>query len=150
MTSFLSLKLWAAIAPIQPARSRPERAFSSAKNCSSSWRSSAAIASPASCYSSKCRRARSPHSAIQERSRRRWPRLFRAQRPGADGNDPIRLGGNLDVVDLGPALGERTIERREGVARLPGGVHVKRAVEIGKIIDGAVARRVSIGKRVEA
>src|SRR5262245_31883485 len=150
MTSFLSLKSWAAIASIQAAKSRPERALSSAKNCASSWRSSAAITSPAVGHVSDCPRRRPLIARFRSDRDGIGRNLLRRQRPRAQRQDAIRFGGNLDVVDLGPALNERTIIGGKSIAGLTGGLHVKRAVEIGKIIDGAVARRMPIGKRFGA
>src|SRR5215475_8951688 len=148
MVSFLSVKLCAAIAAIHSAKSRPERALSSAKNCCSSWRSSAAIASGqvlphvlhgellgtgqlrdrqslngigAACHSAI-------HAARRWRSSPTRPiELLGRQAPGAErrGANALALACNFDVVDLGPALGEGAVEGRERIAGLAGGVNVK-------------------------
>src|SRR5262245_4550795 len=75
--------------------------------------------------------------------------LLRRELPGADGRlgDGIALRRDLDVFDFGPALGERAVEGRERIAGLAGSVDVERAVEIGEIVDGAIARGVPVGER---
>ena len=61
--------------------------------------------------------------------------------------DRLPLGRDLDVLALRPALGERAVERRHRVARLAGGLHEERALQIGEVIDGAQARAVPVGER---
>src|SRR5882672_7442220 len=90
-----------------------------------------------------CRRSTSPWAAKQA------PILLRRKRPGAE--RALREGlapcWNLDVVDLGPAVGERAITGRERIARLSRGLDVERVLEVGEVIDGAIGRPAVIGER---
>src|SRR5262249_37426692 len=64
---------------------------------------------------------------------------------GDPGDGPAR-GRNLDVLHLGPAIGEGAVVGREGIAGLAGGLDVARMLKVSEVVDGSIGRGATIGE----